>query len=174
MRKPTKRTTDFHFDGHDRRRLENALKRISDKRLFIRVKAVVLVAEGMSAAAVAGLLGAARKSVYNWVGAYLKHRQVSALFDGPRSGRPLTARRLTDRRILEAIKQNPLHLGYHTTVWTVALLAAHLNKCYRQAIGYWTLYRRMKALGLRSKRPRYVYSEKDPNRAQKKGPLCES
>ncbi len=34
-----------------------------------------------------------------------------------------------------------------------------------------TLRRRMKEIGLRCKRPRYVYSEKEPHRAQKKGRL---
>jgi hypothetical protein len=65
-------------------------------------------------------------------------------------------------------------LGYHTTVWTVKVLAQHLSLSYGCEIRPFTLYRRMKAMGLRSKRPRYVYSEKDPNRTQKKGDLSKA
>ena len=51
----------------------------------------------------------------------------------------------------------------------VALLAQHLGRRYGCPIAARTLRRRMRALGLRWKRPRYVYAERDPHRAQKKG-----
>ena len=164
-----KKSPALCFDRYDKMRLQKALKQISDKRIFIRVKAVLLMAQGMSADAVAAIMGTARRSIYNWLHAYLKHHQISSLFDAPRSGRPFAAQQITDKRILMELRRNPLHLGYNTTVWTVSLLAAHLSNRYGQEIRYWTLYRRMKQMGLRCKRPRYVYSEKDPHRAQKKG-----
>jgi len=69
------------------------------------------------------------------------------------------------------LKRNPLQLGYHTTVWIVALLAQQLRLRYGFSIAPRTLRRRMKHIGLRYKRPRYVYQEKDPHRAQKKGAI---
>ena len=51
----------------------------------------------------------------------------------------------------------------------MALLAKHLGRTYGCPISPRTLRRRMRALGLRWKRPRYVYADKDPHRAQKKG-----
>lgn len=169
-----KRIPALCFDRYDKMRLQKALKQISEKRIFIRVKAVLLMAQGMSANAVAVIMGTTRRSIYNWLQAYLEHHQISSLFDAPRSGRPFAAQQITDKRILAELRQNPLHLGYNTTIWTVSLLAAHLSERYGCDIGYWTLYRRMKQMGLRCKRPRYVYSEKDPHRTQKKGPLYES
>jgi transposase len=84
------------------------------------------------------------------------------------------ARRITPARILRELSRNPLRLGYRTTVWTVKLLAKHLSQIYQCTISTRTLRRRMKDTGLRFKRPRYFYEEKDPNRAQKKGRLSAS
>ena len=155
-------------------RLQTALHKISDKRTFLRLHAVLLVAQGMSIEAVATMADKTKRVIYYWIDAYLKDHLVQSLFDAPKSGRPISAQRITDKRILRALKGNPLLLGYNTTVWTVALLARHLSSLYECEIRPYTLYRRMKALGLRCKRPRYVYSEKDPNRTQKKGRLSES
>ena len=164
----------FGFDRYDKGRLERALQEITDKRTYVRVKAVLLMAQGMDLQSVAKLFDKSLQIVYYWIRTYVKTHRPSSLFDAPRSGRPLAAQGITERQILRELKRNPLHLGYRTTVWTVALLAEHLSIRYGQKIGYWTLYRRMKEVGLRCKRPRYVYSEKDPHRAQKKGRLSES
>jgi transposase len=67
------------------------------------------------------------------------------------------------------MRRNPLQLGYRTTTWTVELLADHLSHRYGCVINPHTLRRRMKAIGLKFKRPRYFYEEKDPHRIQKKG-----
>lgn len=147
---------------------------VSDKRTFLRLKAVLLVAEGKEITAVAKLFDRSVQMVYRWINRYLKAHRPSDLFDGFRPGRPPAAQAITQERIIEALGHNPLHLGYQTTGWTVALLAVHLNTCYGSDISPRTLRRRMKEAGLRFKRPRYVYAEKDPNRAQKKGRSCES
>lgn len=165
---------DLGFDRYDKGRLYRALTMATDTRLYIRMKAVLLVAEGMPATEVAQLFDKSRRVVYHWINTYLMYHRPEALFDDPRSGRPPAAPGITDECILRELALNPLHLGYPTTVWTVALLARHLNRCYGDSITPRTLRRRMKAMGLRFKRPRYVYSEKDPNRTQKKGPLYES
>ena len=63
-------------------------------------------------------------------------------------------------------------LGYSMTTWTVKTLANHLSRTYDCPITERTLRRRMADMGLCWKRPRYVYSTKDPHRAQKKGLSC--
>lgn len=168
MRKQ-KSPSAFGFDRYDKGRLERASAKAADTRLYIRLRAVLLVAEGMLVSEVAKLFYKSRRIVYRWITTYLKNHQPQSLEEGTRSGRPLTAQRITDTRILHELKRNPLKLGYYTTVWTVEVLARHLSDRYGCEIRPFTLYRRMKALGLRCKRPRYIYSEKDPNRAQKKG-----
>ena len=174
MMRQQKSPAEFGFNHYDQGRLQKALKTLKDKRTFLRLKAVLLVAQGMRIISVAKLLDKSFQVIYRWVTIYLKHHQTESLYDAPKSGRPISAPGITDKRILRELHRNPLLLGYNTTVWTVAVLAHHLSIGYGCDIAPFTLYRRMKAMGLRCKHPRYVYSEKDPNRAQKKGRLSES
>lgn len=170
MRK-AKSLAELGFNQSDVSRLQRALKTADDKRGFQRVQAVLLVAQGRPIKEVAALEGVSQQTVYNWVRRYLDQHQVTALAEAPRSGRPLTAQRITAARILRELRRAPLRLGYPTTVWTVALLAHRLSDLYQCPITTHTLRRRLKQLGVRCKRPRYFYEEKEPHRAQKKGRL---
>ena len=166
------RTSDeLGFDQHDRRRLARALARAPELRFFRRLQAVSLVARGFPVAEVARITGAKANAVYDWVRLYLRTHRPDSLRDAPWSGRPRAAGRVTDARIVREFRRDPLRLGYNTTGWTVALLAQHLGRKYDCPISVRTLRRRMRDLGLRWKRPRYAYADKDPHRAQKKGGL---
>jgi transposase len=160
---------ELGFDHHDRRRLTRALERTSELRVFRRIQAVLLVALGWALAEAAQVTGAGTWAVYDWVRRYLRDHLVASLEDAPRSGRPRAAARVTDARIVREFRRDPLRLGYNTTGWTVPLLATHLSQKYGCRLSPATLRRRMRHLGLRWKRPRYVYADKDPHRAQKKG-----
>ena len=173
MRKQ-KSPKELGFTAHDIKRLSKAMQQVADKRTYVRIWAVCLVAQGYAISQVAKIVGKSFQIIYQWIAAYLSTHQVRALGDAPRPGRPLTAPDITDERILQELRRNPWQLGFQTQVWTVATLARHLNNLYHCSISPRTLYRRMKHMGLECKRPRYVYEEKDPNRAQKKGRLSES
>jgi transposase len=160
---------ELGFDQYDRQRLARALQRATDLRLFRRVQAVLLVARGWAVAEVARITAATPDAIYHWVRLYLQTHRPDSLGDAPRSGRPRTAGRITDARIVREFRRDPLRLGYNSTGWTVALLAHHLGRKYGCPITARTLRRRMHDLGLCWKRPRYVYADKDPHRAQKKG-----
>src|SRR5438128_2589175 len=135
---------ELGFNHHDERRLKKALKQAVDKRVFQRVQAVLLVAQGRAISDVADISGVTIRSVYNWVNCYLEQHHVAALSDGVRGGRPPVAKRITAARLLGELRRNPLRLGYRTTVWTVRLLAKHLSQLYQCAISPRTLRRRMK------------------------------
>ena len=164
-----KSPSELDFNRYDEPRLAKALERVTDKRTFQRLQAVLLVAQGLTADEVAVIENVSTQSVYNWVNRYLDRHQVACLQDLPRSGRPPSAKQITDSRILQELRRNPLQLGYQTTVWTVELLADRLSRRYDCVINPHTLRRRIKTIGLRFKRPRYFYEEKDPHRIQKKG-----
>jgi transposase len=142
---------------------------VTDARLFQRVQAVLWVAQGDPISEVAELTGVSGQTIYNWLQRSLAGHQVAAWADAPRSGRPVAAPQMTAPQRLQALHGNPLHLGYRTPVWSVQLLAAPLRRQYDCPMPPHTLRRRMKARGLRCKRPRYVSEEKAPHRAQKKG-----
>ena len=173
MRK-SKGPSELGFTEHDKTRLYTAMQFVKDKRTFLRIKSVWLFSDGMKVSAIAAIVDKSRRTIYEWINCYLQHHQPAALQDEDKPGRPCSAPAITDKRIVAELKRNPLKLGYATNVWTVALLAKQLAHRYDCAIHPATLRRCMKKIGLRCKRPRYVYSEKDPNRAQKKGQSSES
>lgn len=163
---------ELGFTRYDRPRLTKALRGANEVRDFRRLQAVLLVARGHPIAEVAQITCVSRRSVYTWLGRYLKDHRVEDLTERPRSGRPTIAEAITDERIRRELAKDPMALGYSTTTWTVKTLANHLSRTYDCPIAERTLRRRMRDMGLCWKRPRYVYSTKDPHRAQKKGLLC--
>ena len=157
------------FDRYDGLRLRRAMAAAVDVRLFRRLQAVRLVCEGYGLGEAARLTGASRRAVYEWVGLYLAYRRPGDLADAPRSGRPRAAGAVTDARIVREYGGDPLRLGYVATEWTVPLLARHLSRRYGCEVTPHTLRRRVRALGLRWKRPRHVFGDRDPHGAWEKG-----
>lgn len=170
MRRPLS-PSELGFTARDRKRLQQSLAATDDVRLFRRIQAVLLVADGTSFAAAATITSLSVRTAYYLVDEYLRAHSVDALHERTRSGRPPMASQITGQRIIAELARSPLQLGYRTNVWTVELLAEHLGRRYKCAISARTLRRRMRQTGLRCKRPRYVYSEKEPHVAQKKGRL---
>ena len=165
----TRTPNEFGFDRYDQRRLSRALRCATEVRTYRRLQAVLLVARGRPVVEVARSTGAKAAAIYHWVRRYTRAHQPDSLADAPRSGRPRAAAAVTAARIAREFRRDPLRLGYSTTGRTVALLAAHLGRRYGCPISARTRRRRLRRLGRRWKRPRYVYADKDPHRAQKKG-----
>lgn len=150
------------------------MAQVADKRTYIRMRAVLLWCEGKAMKEIAALLSKTRQIVHQWVGVFLAKHDPFSLCERKRSGRPHAAGSITPERILAALRTEPRRAGYRVNAWTVKALADYLNKRYQAGITSITLRRRMKQIGLRYKRPRYVYQEKAPHGAQKKGRSSES
>jgi transposase len=170
MRKPAD-PSELGFTHRDRQRLARALRDTDSARLFRRLQAVLLVAERRAVPEVARITGLGQSTIYSLRDQYLHTHQVTSLEERERPGRPRVAPEVSEARILRELQRLPLRLGYRTNVWTVPLLAAHLNERYGSTISPRTLRRRMRDLGLRCKRPRYVYAEKERHLPPKKGRL---
>jgi transposase len=156
------------FTRSDRRRLEQALKRTRNVRLYRRLQGVLGVAEGEPVQAVAHRVQAGRVSLWRWVERYLVRREPQDLGDPPRAGPTPLAPALTREKLCELLTSDPTSHGYDTNGWTVPLLRAHLAR-EDIALSARTLRRRLHAAGFRWKRPRYVYSERAAHVGQKKG-----
>lgn len=127
------------FNSRDRQRLSKALTEVVEARVFRRIQAVLLVAEGRTPVEVSRITGLNLPSVYNQIRRYLQSHQVGSLFDLPHTGRPPDAPDLTEAQILRELRRSPLKFGYRTNTWTVETLAHHLNERYHCAIAPWTL-----------------------------------
>jgi transposase len=160
----------FVFTHHDRRRLTTALRRVRDARHCRRLQAVLFVAEGHSVGATANLLKASRRWVTKALARYRVRRCPADLAEGKRVGRPLRAPALSAERLATLLRTDPMSLGYAAVGWTAPLLTAHLRRCGEtEGLSARTMRERLHAAGLAWKRPRYVFGQKEPNRAQKKG-----
>jgi transposase len=160
---------EMGFTAYDRRRLSRALDHTKGAATYRRIQAVMLIAVGYAAREVARILQRPRQAIHTWVERYLEAHRLEDLDHRSGAGRPSVAPTITEARLLRELRRNPLRLGYPTTVWTVALLAQHLSQRYHCPITARTLRRRMKQWGLVWKRARYVYANKEPHLAQKKG-----
>jgi transposase len=159
----------YVFSAQDRRRLTAALRRARDARHYRRLHAVGLVAQGYSARTAAKLLKASRRWITKVLAAYRRRRCPADLAEATRSGRPRVAPGLSAEQLMALLRTDPRTLGYAATGWTVPLLAAHLRRGGRGPLSVWTLRRRLHAADFAWKRPRYVFAQKEPHRAQKKG-----
>jgi transposase len=152
----------------DRKRLATALAATREARVYRRLEALLLVAEGHSVAEAARRCRVNRSSVHRWLVQYRAEHEVTALRDRPRSGRPRLHRTLTPRRLAAALARDPHRCGYQATSWTVPLLA-HDLAAKGIAVSPRTLRRRLHEAGYRWKRPRYVYVARAAHLPQKKG-----
>jgi transposase len=157
------------FSPAGRRRLERVLSVAREARLYRRVEAVLLVAEGQPISEVARHVRATRFSVRGWLERYLAAHDAAALADRPRPGRPHSAPRLTPCRLAAALARDPRGCGYQATSWTVPLLRQYLHRRHGITVGARTLRRRLHEANYRWKRPRYVYVGRAVHLAQKKG-----
>jgi transposase len=168
------RTDKRGFFRMDAENLRRAMEQVWDKRIYIRMWGVLLWCEGKRMKEIMALLSRSRQVIHRWVQLFLKTHDPLCLYERERSGRPKAADPITKERILDALQVDPGQAGYRANAWTVKTLADYLNKHYQANITTITLRRRMKQIGLRYKRPRYVYQEKALHVAQKKGRLSES
>lgn len=159
----------FALKRQERRALECAARATADKRHWIRLRALVLLAERPNVSEVAQVLGTTRQSVYNWRARYRERRCPEDLRDRPRSGRPPELDEAARARLDALLESKPEAHGYRAHGWTVPLLLGHLQRAWGTRVADSTLRRVLRTLGWRWKRPRYVLARRDPEREGKKG-----
>src|SRR5512142_2642352 len=156
----------LNLTSWQRRRLRRQLAETRDARLFRRTLAVLEFDHGRSAADIARMLGVTRKSIYDWVGAYLEGRDPASLEDeGGRGRHPMLDE--DQEHLLEALLAvSPQDLGYPHVSWTVPLLREVLEIATEQRVSEDTLRRALHRLDYVWKRPRYDL-DPDPEREKK-------
>src|SRR3954451_5834701 len=117
MRKPS-RCHGVRLSDADRKRLAVALETAREARVYRRVEALLLVAEGQTVAEAARRCHVDRSSVHRWLRQYGAGRNAAVLADRPRSGRPRQSSRLTPRRLAAVLARAPRRCGYQATSCT--------------------------------------------------------
>lgn len=157
------------LSGAGRRAVEAALAATRDRRHWVRLRAVLLTADGVPAPEVCRNLGLGRSTLFAWLAVWRDTRDPAALADAPRSGHPPVLDAARRARLEALLGEAPETHGYKAVGWTVPLLAAHFAEAERVPVSGTTLRRVLRTLGYRWKRPRYVLARRDPERAGKKG-----
>ena len=152
--------------------LENLVTHTPLAKERSRAQALLWLAEGESVEQVAELLQVSRQTVYNWVERFRQREGLdlrARLLDAPRPGRPPTARGIIDPLIEAVIDQDPRELGYHSTVWTAALLMQHLKRAHGIEASRKSISLAIARLGIRWKRPRHQLALRPETWRQSKG-----
>jgi transposase len=128
----------FALTPQEREALEKLLSPLSLTTEARRAQALLWLDQGTSTQAVAVHLHVSRQTVYNWVTRFLEQRSAldicSRLADKKRPGRPQRLPKIIDPLIAEAIERGPGEFGYHSTFWSVKLLAHHLREAHHIAV----------------------------------------
>lgn len=143
--------------------LERALRTTRDRRHWVRLRGVVLAADGVPVAEICTALGCGSSAVYEWIAHWRRTRDPAELADAPRSGQPPRLKAEHRDRLEQLLGSSPEEHGYHTVGWTVPLLAVHFARVEGVPVSETTLRRVLHSLGYRWKRPRYVLARRDPD-----------
>lgn len=152
--------------------LEELLRTATDARQLQRAQALLWLGEGESVAEVADRLQVTQQSVYKWITRFVLRagqRMEGRVADGPRSGRPHTALGIIDPLLDQVIDTDPREVGYHSTIWTAALLQHYLARVQQRKVSTKSINRALTRLRIGWKRPRHHLALRPPHWRQVKG-----
>ncbi len=135
--------------------LQDEIRRSEESRYDHRLHGVLLVAQGLTCPAVAGLLGDAPRTVEYWVNSF-------GLREGERPGRP---KRLSDERMrqIDAIlRKTPREAGLTGNLWDGKTLATWIEQQYGLSLGVRQCQRMFGQLGFRLRKPRPAIAQANP------------
>jgi transposase len=153
-------------------RLEELAVQTTDARILRRAQALLWTDNGESPAAVGERLGVSQRAIYYWHERFQRRRELdlrTRLADGPRSGRPRTAREIIDPLLEAVLDQEPRTVGYRATVWTAPLLQHYLQEVHDIRVSRPSVSLALARLRVRWKRPRHQLALRAPWWRQAKG-----
>lgn len=154
-----------------RAELERLARHTDDADQLRRVNALLALADGQGASAVARSQRVGRSTLYEWVARFVEHRRKDLHAATTTRTAPGRSRELRDRvvaRVGELMAKAPGDFGYRHTNWTTGLLLDRLGKEQIEASDS-TVRRALHESGYRWKRPRFVLSRRSPTWRQAKG-----
>ena len=134
--------------------LRQLIKTDRDPRVRCRAHAVLLAEEGHPVTEVARLLHTGASCVRRWR-ARFREAGCAGLADRPRQGRPATLDAAARAWLVAAVEAGPQAYGLLSTVWCVRDLQAVLEREQGVKVSECTVYRALRALGYRYRRPRH-------------------
>jgi transposase len=132
-------------------------------QISFRVNIILLNNAGMSAPAIAKMLGITHQTALSWINKYKKDGLDGLNDKEHQIGRPATLGDKTREALREFMCKGPGTFEYLQTCWTIRLILYHLQTEYDLRPSYATVKRQLKKLGYRWGRPRHtVVNAEDP------------
>jgi transposase len=161
----------LNLTPRERAELERLARTTHDADQLRRVNALLALADGMGASALARTQRVGRSTLYEWVARFDEHRRKGLHAATTTRTAPGRSRELRDRvagRADELMARSPAEFGYRHTNWTTELLIGQLGRDGVEASDS-TVRRALHEAGYRWKRPRFVLSRRSPTWRQAKG-----
>jgi transposase len=155
----------------ERAELERLAHDTDDADQLRRVNALLALADGIGASAVARNQRVGRSTLHEWIHRFEEHRRADLGAATTTRTAPGRSRALRDRvasRVGELMGKPPGEFGYRRTNWTTELLIDRLGK-EGVAANDSTVRRALHEAGHRWKRPRFVLSRRSPTWRQARG-----
>ena len=134
----------------------------SNRRIWARATAILMLAAGAPTAAIMKSLTISQNTLTNWKQRW-NNSGIFGLGDGKRSGRPPKANAPYLVELKKAVAKNPTKFGYVFTVWSSARLAVHLRRKTGVQIGPKQVRHLLKKSGFVFGRPKHTLrSRQDP------------
>lgn len=143
--------------------LQDEIRRNSDARYEHRVHAILMVAQKMSCAKVATVLGDSVGAVQNWVKKYNRDG-LPALYDAPIPGRPSQLTATAIQRINKALRSSPKSAGIDCAMWDGKALSYWINKELGISLGVRQCQRIFRQLEFNLRKPRPKSAKADPSK----------
>lgn len=151
--------------------LQGEIRRSEESRYDHRLHGTLLVAQGMTCAEVARLLGDAPHTVVNWVHNF-ERDGLAGLMEGERMGRPTCLSESQLEEVQRVLRGSPEDEGLTGHLWDGKTLSAYLEKRYGVELGVRQCQRLFRQFGFRLRKPRGLVAKADPQlqEAHKKTP----
>ena len=133
----------------------------------LRRRAITLLHQGMTAAAVADRVGTDRSTVYRWARRF-NTGGLTALQGTKASGRPpkLTLTQITKLRAL-IVGADPRQLQFEFALWTREMVAALIERDYEVTMSPSAVGRLLRRIGLSPQRPIWRAYQSDPEKLRR-------
>jgi transposase len=143
------------------RRLEQAFRGATDRKLRDRLQIVLMAHRGRRPADIAADLGVSTRTVPRWLNAYLERGLDGLTPKKAKGATPRVPAALADE-VRQWVIDGPASCGLDRANWTYAELADHMKKAKGVQVSRSTVLRFCRKLGVRAYRPTYRFLRGDP------------
>ena len=122
------RAKSINLKAHERFLLHATARSSSAPQAQRRALAMLALGRHEPVEHVASMFDVSKQTVLNWRAAWLRHREIQALIDRERSGRPRDWTEDRERLLEALLERSPAQFGFSAMSWTSQLLSNQIAR----------------------------------------------